>query len=75
MPTKPMDTLIHDNCMLQEADARKERAVRWLAERLSEARVMPSWKRCHDCAAYSFESCTACWTEAALEAAREVKNV
>ncbi len=49
------------------------RAVRWLAERLSEARVLPSWKRCHDCAAYSFEACAACWEEAAMEASREEK--
>lgn len=50
------------------------RAVRWLAERLSGARVLPSWKRCHECAAYSFEACTACWQEAAMEAAREERR-
>jgi len=47
------------------------RAVRWLAECLSEARVLPSWKRCHDCVAYSREACAACWQEAAVEAVRE----
>ena len=69
-----MDTLIHDHCTLQNACLRRERAVRWLAERLSEARVMPSWKRCHDCAAYSFEACASCWEEVATKAAKEEKN-
>jgi len=69
-----MDTLIRDHCTLQEAYFRQERAVRWLAERLSEARVLPSWKRCHECVAYSFEACAACWQEAAGEAAKERKH-
>ena len=50
------------------------RAVRWLAGRLSEARVLPSWKRCHECVAFSFESCATCWEEAAKEAAKVVED-
>ena len=74
MTADAMDTLICDHCTLQRACVRRGKAIRWLAERLSENRIMPSWKRCHECAAHSFEACTSCWEEAALEAAREEKR-
>ena len=69
-----IDTLIRDHCSLQNAYMRQERAIRWLAERLSGARVMPSWKRCHDCKQYSFDACAKCWEEAAMEAAEEGRD-
>ena len=69
-----IDTLIRDHCSLQNAYIRQERAIRWLAERLSGARVMPSWKRCHDCKQYSFDACAKCWEEAAMEAAEEARD-
>lgn len=74
MTADAMDTLIRDHCTMQRACVRQEKAVRWLADRLSGARVMLSWKQCHDCKAYSFDACANCWEEAAMEAAEEARD-
>lgn len=48
--------------------------VLFLAGKLSEARIMPSWKMCHDCTAYSYEACRTCWVEASANAMREGRH-
>ena len=48
--------------------------VLFLAGKLSEARIMPSWKMCHDCTAYSYEACRTCWVEASANAMREERH-
>ena len=45
--------------------------VTWLAERLSEARILVNHDSCARCARMSFESCKLCWCQ---EAARQVRE-
>jgi len=46
----------------------------WLADRLSEARILVGHRQCCGCRRYSFEECRKCWMEAAAKAAREGKH-
>jgi hypothetical protein len=48
--------------------------VVWLAERLSEARILVGHDQCSRCARMSFESCKQCWCEAAAKAIREGRH-
>ena len=45
--------------------------VTWLAERLSEARILVNNDQCARCQRMSFESCKLCWCQ---EAARQVRE-
>lgn len=48
--------------------------ILFLAGKLSEARIMPSWNLCHDCTAYSYEACRTCWVDASAKAIREGRH-
>ena len=48
--------------------------VVWLADRLSEARILVGHDQCCRCARYSFEECRKCWCEAAARAVREGRH-
>ena len=45
--------------------------VVWLADRLSEARILVGHDQCCRCARYSFDECRKCWMQ---EAARAVQK-
>jgi len=45
--------------------------VTWLAERLSEARILVGHDQCARCTRMSFEACKQCWCQ---EAARQVRE-
>ena len=46
----------------------------YLAERLSEARILVNHKSCARCQRMSFEACKACWLSEAARAVREGKH-
>ena len=46
----------------------------FLAERLSEARILVNHKSCARCQRMSFESCKACWLEVSAKAVREGRH-
>ena len=46
----------------------------WLADRLSEARILVGHDECSNCPRYSFEECRKCWLEAAAKAVREARS-
>ena len=48
--------------------------VTWLAERLSEARILIGHDRCSRCQRMSFESCKLCWCQEAARAVREGRH-
>ena len=48
--------------------------VAWLAERLSEARILVNNDSCANCQRMSFEACKQCWCEAAAKAVREGRH-
>lgn len=45
--------------------------VVWLADRLSEARILVGHDQCSNCSRYSFEECRKCWREEAAKAVKE----
>jgi len=48
--------------------------VTWLAERLSEARILVNHDSCANCQRMSFESCKLCWCQEAARAVREGRH-
>jgi len=46
----------------------------WLAERLSEARILVGHDQCSSCVRYSFEECRKCWMQEAARAVREGRH-
>ena len=48
--------------------------VTWLAERLSEARILVNNGLCARCQRMSFEACKACWLEFSAKAVREGRH-
>jgi hypothetical protein len=48
--------------------------VTWLAERLSEARILVNNDQCAKCQRMSFESCKLCWCQEAAKAVREGRH-
>ena len=48
--------------------------VVWLADRLSEARILVNHAQCCQCARYSFEECRKCWCQEAAKAIREGRH-
>ena len=48
--------------------------VVWLAERLSEARILVGHDQCSRCQRMSFETCKLCWCQAAAKAIREGRH-
>ena len=48
--------------------------VVWLADRLSEARILVNHSQCCRCSRYSFEECRKCWCQEAAKAVREGRH-
>ena len=48
--------------------------VVWLAERLSEARILVGHDQCARCQRMSFEACKLCWCQEAAKAVREGRH-
>ena len=48
--------------------------VVWLADRLSEARILVGHDQCCRCVRYSFEECRKCWMQEAARAVREGRH-
>ena len=48
--------------------------VVWLAERLSEARILVNQDSCANCRRMSFDACKLCWCQAAASAVREGRH-
>lgn len=46
----------------------------WLAERLSEARILVNQDSCANCRRMSFEACKLCWCQAAASAVRKGRH-
>ena len=46
----------------------------YLAERLSEARILVNNDQCATCRKMSFEACKACWLEVSAKAVREGRH-
>ncbi len=46
----------------------------WLADRLSENRILVGHDECSNCPRYSFEECRKCWMEASAQAVREGRH-
>ena len=46
----------------------------WLADRLSEARILVNHDQCCRCVRYSFEECRRCWMQEAAKAIREGRH-
>lgn len=46
----------------------------WLADRLSEARILVNNDSCASCRRMSFASCARCWRDAAAKATRERRH-
>ena len=42
----------------------------WLAERLSESRILVGHDKCSQCRQFGFEACRKCWFDASLVAAK-----
>lgn len=48
--------------------------VVWLAERLSEARILVGHDQCSRCTRMSFDTCKQCWCQEAAKAIREGRH-
>ena len=48
--------------------------VCWLADRLSEARILVGHDECSCCQRMSFAECSRCWRQKAAEAVREGRH-
>ena len=48
--------------------------VCWLADRLSEARILVGHDECSRCQRMSFAQCSQCWREKAAKAVREGRH-
>ena len=48
--------------------------VVWLADRLSEARILVGHDQCCRCARYSFDECRKCWMQEAAKAVQEGRH-
>lgn len=48
--------------------------VVWLAERLSEARILVGYDQSSRCQRMSFDACKLCWAQAAAKAIREGRH-
>jgi hypothetical protein len=46
----------------------------WLADRLSEARILVNNDQCSRCQRMSFEACKQCWCQEAAKAIREGRH-
>jgi len=46
----------------------------WLADRLSEARILVNNDSCANCRRMSFATCARCWRDEAAKAAREGRH-
>ena len=46
----------------------------WLAERLSEARILVGHDQCARCQRISFDACKQCWCQEAAKAIREGRH-
>ena len=51
-----------------------EAQVCWLADRLSEARILVGQKECMLCPRMSFANCSRCWRARAAQAVREERH-
>ena len=51
-----------------------EGQIVWLADRLSEARILVGHDQCCRCTRSSFEECRKCWRQAAAKAEREGRH-
>lgn len=84
------DALMHQQAFCQahherygEQDSVKEGAdmfcnllaqICWLADRLSEARILVNNDSCASCRRMSFANCARCWRDEAAKAAREGRH-
>ncbi len=48
--------------------------VVWLADRLSEARILVGHDECSNCPRYSFEECRKCWMQASAKAVQAERH-
>ncbi len=48
--------------------------VAWLADRLSENRILVGHDQCSTCPRYSFEECRKCWMAASAQAVRKGRH-
>lgn len=48
--------------------------VCWLADKLSEARILVGHDECSNCSRMSFAECSRCWRTKAAEAVREGRH-
>ena len=55
---------------ISELKCRMNAQIFWLAERLSEARILISQDRCSQCKKLSFSECRKCWFDQSLVAAK-----
>lgn len=55
---------------ISELECRMNDQIFWLAERLSEARVLINNDKCSQCKKLSFSECRKCWYDASLAAAK-----
>lgn len=55
---------------VSELKCRMNAQIFWLAERLSEARILVGHDKCSQCVHFSFEACRKCWHDASLVAAK-----
>jgi hypothetical protein len=55
---------------VSELKCRMNAQIFWLAERLSEARILVGHDKCSLCKRFSFEACRKCWYDASLVAAK-----
>ena len=46
----------------------------WLAERLSEARILVNQGQCANCRRMSFDACKLCWCQSAASAVRKGRH-
>ena len=55
---------------ISELKCRMNAQIFWLAERLSEARILVGHDKCSQCRQFGFEACRKCWFDASLAAAK-----
>ena len=55
---------------ISELKCRMNAQIFWLAERLSEARILVGHDKCSLCKRFSFAECRKCWHDASLAAAK-----
>jgi hypothetical protein len=55
---------------VSELKCRMNAQIYWLAERLSEARVLINNDKCSQCKKISFSACRKCWHDQSLVAAK-----